>query len=127
MEVPAELRYTTEDEWLRGDDGAATIGITDFAQDQLGDVVYIELPEVGRTIAKGEAFGIIESVKAVSDLYMPVSGEVTARNDRLTESPDLVNKSPYDEAWMIRVRMSNPSELDELLTADAYRARLPSE
>jgi glycine cleavage system H protein len=127
VEVPAELRYTTEDEWLRVDDGEATIGISDFAQDQLGDVVYIELPEVGRTIAKGEAFGIIESVKAVSDLYMPVSGEVTARNDRLTESPDLVNKSPYDEAWMIRVRMSNPAELDELLTADAYRARLPSE
>lgn len=127
MEFPADLRYTTEDEWVRPDQGEATIGISDFAQDQLGDVVYVELPEVGRSLARGEAFGLIESVKAVSDLFSPVGGEVTARNDVLIEHPELANSAPYGEGWMIRVRMGDPTELDTLLTADAYRARLPAD
>ncbi len=124
MEVPSELRYTTEDEWVRLADGEATVGITDFAQEQLGDVVYVELPAVGRALKQGEAFGVIESVKAVSDLFAPVSGEVVARNEALTDAPERVNASPFDEAWMIRVRVSEPAEVDALLTADAYRARL---
>lgn len=127
MEFPADLHYTTEDEWLRVEDDVATIGITDFAQDQLGDVVYVEVPEVGRTLAAGEAFGVIESVKAVSDLFSPVSGEVIARNDALTDQPELVNSSPYGDGWMLRVRMSAPAEIDPLLSADAYRARLPAD
>jgi glycine cleavage system H protein len=126
VEFPAELRYTTEDEWVRVADGVATIGISDFAQDQLGDVVYLELPAPGRTLAAGEAFGLIESVKAVSDLFSPVSGEVVAQNDALTDQPELVNSSPYEDGWMIRVRMSDPTEIDGLLTADAYRGRLPA-
>jgi glycine cleavage system H protein len=127
VEFPQDLLYSTEDEWLRREDGEATIGITDFAQDQLGDVVYLELPEPGTPVAKGEPFGIIESVKAVSDLYAPASGEVIERNERLVESPELVNQSPYGEAWMIRLRLSDASELDALLSAEAYEARLPKE
>lgn len=128
MEFPIELRYTTEDEWVRvDDDDVATIGITDFAQDQLGDVVYVEVPEVGRTLTAGNAFGVIESVKAVSDLLSPVAGEVIARNDALADQPELVNSSPYGDGWMIRVRMTTPTDLDALLTADAYRARLPAD
>lgn len=127
MEFPGELRYTTEDEWLRIEGDEATLGITDYAQDQLGDVVFVELPEVGQTFKKGEAFGVVESVKAVSDLYMPVGGEILATNDQLAESPELVNDSPYGDGWMLRVRMSDPSEADELLSADDYRARLPEE
>jgi glycine cleavage system H protein len=123
VEVPPNLRYTTEDEWLRVEDGEATAGITDFAQDQLGDVVYVELPEVGRTLKQGETFGVIESVKAVSDLFAPVSGEVVARNDALADHPELVNSAPYGDGWMIRVRLSAPDEVDALLTADAYSAR----
>jgi glycine cleavage system H protein len=126
VEFPAELRYTTEDEWVRVVDGVATIGVSDFAQDQLGDVVYVELPAPGRTLAAGEAFGLIESVKAVSDLFSPVSGEVIAHNDALTDQPELVNSSPYGDGWMIRVRMRDLAELDGLLTADAYRGRLPA-
>ena len=127
MEIPAELRYTPQDEWLRLEpDGAATVGITDYAQDQLGDIVFVELPEVGRQIARGEAFGVVESVKAVSDLFMPAGGEVIERNEALTESAELVNQSPYGEGWFIRIRLSGPSEVDALLTADAYRAQLPA-
>jgi glycine cleavage system H protein len=127
VQFPDHLLYTTEDEWLRREDGEATVGITDYAQDQLGDVVYLELPEAGRQVTKGEPFGIIESVKAVSDLYCPVSGEVLARNERLVESPELVNSSPYDDGWMIRIRLRDPSQLDGLLSAEAYQARLPQE
>ena len=127
MEIPAELRYTAEDEWLRLEqDGTATVGITDYAQDQLGDVVFVELPEVGRQIARGDSFGVVESVKAVSDLFMPAGGEVIERNEALAQSAELVNQSPYDEGWFIRIRLTDPSEVDELLRADAYRAQLPS-
>ncbi|MFA7250241.1 MAG: glycine cleavage system protein GcvH [Dehalococcoidia bacterium] len=128
MEIPAELRYTTEDEWLRLEpDGTATVGITAYAQDQLGDIVFVELPEIGRVIARGEAFGVVESVKAVSDLFMPASGEVLARNDALVDASQLINESPYDDGWIIRIRPTNPAEIDALLTADAYRSRLPAE
>ena len=128
MEIPAELRYTPEDEWLRLEpDGTATIGITDYAQDQLGDIVFVDLPEIGRVLARGEAFGVVESVKAVSDLFPPVSGEVIARNDALEQSAELVNHAPYGDGWLIRIRPSVPSEVDALLTADAYRAQLPAD
>ena len=125
MEFPADLRYTTADEWVRVADGEATIGITDYAQDQLGDVVYVELPEVGRRLAQGDPFGVIESVKAVSDLFTPVGGEVLARNESLLTSPERVNASPYGDGWMIRVRLSDPAEPAALLSAEAYRAQLP--
>ena len=127
MELPDDLRYTADDEWVRVDGDEATVGISDFAQDQLGDIVYVEVPEVGRTVARGDAFGIIESVKALSDLYSPLSGEVTARNDALIDAPELVNSSPYGDGWMMRLRLADAAELDDLLSADDYRARLPQE
>ena len=103
MEIPADLGYTPQDEWLRLEpDGSATVGITDYAQDQLGDIVFVELPEVGRQIGRGEAFGVVESVKAVSDLFMPAGGEVIENNAALAQSADLVNRSPYGEGWFIK-------------------------
>ena len=127
MELPDDLRYTTEDEWVRVDGDEVTVGISDFAQDQLGDIVYVELPEVGRTVARGDAFGTIESVKALSDLYAPLSGEVSARNDALVDAPELVNSSPYGDGWIMRLRLADAAELDHLLSTDDYRARLPQE
>ena len=127
MEFPDELLYTADDEWIRVDGDEVTVGISDFAQDQLGDIVYIELPEVGSTFARGDPFGIIESVKAVSDLYTPVGGEVTARNDALVEAPELINSSPYGDGWMITLRLADPAELDELLSTADYRQRVPQE
>lgn len=124
MEVPSELRFTSENEWVRLEDGEATVGISDYAQDQLGDVVYVELPEVGRALQQGETFGVIESVKAVSDLFSPVSGEVTARNEALADAPEQVNQSPYDAGWMIRVRVTDPAEVEALMDAAAYRAHV---
>lgn len=121
MEYPEELRYSKEHEWVRLQDGVGEVGITDFAQDQLGDVVYLELPKVGATVAFMEKFGEIESVKAVSDLYSPLSGEMVERNERLIESPELVNKSPYGEGWMLRVRLADPSEMEKLMTAQEYQ------
>ena len=119
---PAELKYTKDHEWVRAGDGEATVGITSYAQAQLGDVVFVELPAVGRTITQGEVFGTIESVKAVSELYAPVSGEVTAVNDALGAQPEMVNKDPHGSAWIIKVKPSNPAELDSLLDATAYGA-----
>ena len=116
---PTDLKYTIEHEWLRPSGDEAIVGITDFAQKQLGDVVYVELPEVGRTLAKNEVFGTIESVKAVSELFSPVSGTVVAINDALAAHPDSVNSQPHD-AWMIRVKMANAGELDSLMDSDAY-------
>ena len=128
MEIPAGLRYTPEDEWLRLEaDGTATIGITDYAQSQLGDIVFVELPEVGRTVERGQPFGVVESVKAVSDLFMPVSGEVVARNDVLEQSSELVNQSPFEDGWIVRIRPSDPTQIEALLTADAYRGQLPAD
>jgi len=118
---PAELKYTKDHEWVRSGDAAATIGITDYAQAQLGDVVFVELPAVGRTLKQGEVFGTIESVKAVSELYAPVSGEVVAVNDALSTSPESVNKDPHG-AWIIKVKPSNAGELGALLDSAAYGA-----
>jgi glycine cleavage system H protein len=129
VELPADLRYTPQDEWLRvePDGTTATVGITDYAQDQLGDIVFVELPDLGRRLAHRDAFGVVESVKAVSDLFAPAAGEVIERNDRLSTSPQLINESPYGEGWIIRLRLDGPADLDALLTADAYRAQLPAE
>jgi glycine cleavage system H protein len=117
---PAELKYTKEHEWIRlADPAAAEVGITDYAQKQLGDVVFVELPDVGRTVAKGEVFGTIESVKAVSELFSPVSGEVVAVNTDLSSHPEQVNSEPHS-AWLIKVKTTNAGEAVELLTADQY-------
>ena len=127
-ETPDDLLYTPNHEWLRRDEEhpeEVTIGITDFAQDQVGDVVYLDLPGEGEAVTAGERCGEIESAKTVSDLYTPVSGEVVAANGALEDQPELVNASPYDEGWMVRVRMSEESELEGLLDAAAYRAQIP--
>ena len=120
MVILPNLRYTKEHEWVLVEDGIGTVGITDYAQDQLGDIVYVALPEPGRQLAQLAVFGEIESVKAVSELYSPVSGEVVESNGALTDKPELVNESPYGEGWMIRVRLSDPSELGKLLSAQEY-------
>ncbi|MER3436282.1 MAG: glycine cleavage system protein H [Chloroflexota bacterium] len=122
MTSPKDLRYTKTHEWVRVEGDIATIGITDYAQNELGDITYLELPEVGSQVTQNEPLGVIESVKAASDVYAPVSGEVIERNEQAIESPDLVNRSPYDEAWLVKVRMSNPSELESLMNADEYDA-----
>ena len=116
---PTDLKYTIEHEWVRTAGDEASVGITDFAQKQLGDVVFVELPEVGRTLTQGEVFGTIESVKAVSELFSPVSGTVVATSDSLGAHPDSVNSKPH-ETWMIRVKMANAGELDGLMDSDAY-------
>jgi glycine cleavage system H protein len=124
MAIPAELKYSMDHEWVRVEGNKATIGITDYAQEQLGDVVYVELPGEGDGVTAGDTFGVVESVKTASDLISPVSGAVTAANEALMDEPELVNSSPYDDAWMIAVEMSDPSELDELMDASAYEAFL---
>ncbi|MBW3623386.1 MAG: glycine cleavage system protein GcvH [Armatimonadetes bacterium] len=121
MNLPENLRYTQSHEWTRVDGDIATVGITDFAQNELGDVVFVELPSPGRQLRQDDIFGSIESVKAVSDLISPVSGEVVEVNDSLTADPSLANQSPYDEAWMIKVRLETPSEIDGLMSADDYK------
>ena len=118
---PADLKYTKDHEWIRAEDGEFLVGITDFAQRQLGDVVFVELPEVGRQVKQGDVFGTIESVKAVSELFSPVSGEVLAVNGALGVHPEAVNAKPH-ETWMIRLKASNPAELGTLLDASAYGA-----
>ena len=119
MSYPADLKYTKEHEWVRVDGATGVVGITDFAQQQLGDVVYVELPEVGSTITAGQVFGTIESVKAVSELFAPVSGEVTEVNTSLKDRPDYVNSKPH-ETWMVRLRLSDPNATASLLDAAAY-------
>jgi glycine cleavage system H protein len=119
--VPVDLRYTKTHEWVRfEEDGSATVGITDHAQEQLGDIVHVELPEVGRVVSGGEEVAVIESVKAASDIYSPITGEVTGENQALADSPELVNSDPYGEGWMFRVRPSNAADIEQLLEADAY-------
>jgi glycine cleavage system H protein len=120
-QVEAGLLYTKEDEWVKLDGDEVTIGVTDHAQDALSDIVYLELPNVGDSFELGDTFGVIESVKAAADLYMPVSGEVTAVNDDLLDTPEQVNSDPYGMAWMIKVKISNPAELDELMDTNAYK------
>ena len=118
--VPAELKYTREHEWAKVDGDRARIGITAFAQEQLGDVVFVELPDIGRTLGAGEPFGSIESVKAVSEVFTPVAGAVVKINESLADEPEKVNSDPYGEGWMIRVKMANAGEVDSLLTAAEY-------
>jgi glycine cleavage system H protein len=120
MSVPADLKYTTTHEWLAIDGDVATIGITDHAQAELGDIVYLELPEAGRVLAKDEIFGTVESVKAVSDLYSPVSGEVVEANTAITDATETVNTDPHGQGWMIKVRLANPTELEALMEAPDY-------
>mgnify|MGYP000415611774 CR=1 FL=1 len=122
MSVPTDLRYTRDHEWVRTQDDEATVGITQYAADQLGDIVFVELPDVGRDLVSAKAFGVVESVKAVSDLFAPLAGEVTASNDALAGGPELVNSDPYGEGWMIKLRIGADANLDELLDADAYDA-----
>jgi glycine cleavage system H protein len=117
---PPELKYTSEHEWVRVDGEEAVVGITEFAQDQLGDVVYVELPSVGTRVEQNKQFGVVESVKTASDLYSPLTGEVTAVNETLVDEPQSVNDAPYGEGWMIRVRPDNLSQLDSLLSAEQY-------
>ena len=119
MSYPSDLKYTNEHEWVRLDAGTATVGITDYAQKQLGDVVFVELPGVGSEVKQGEVFGTIESVKAVSELYAPVSGEVAEVNADLTNHPEAINSKPHD-TWMIKIKLSNETEIGSLLDADAY-------
>lgn len=120
--VPEELRYTKDHEWVRVDGDEATVGITTYAADQLGDIVFVELPETGRTLEQFATFGVVESVKAVSDLFAPVAGEVVDANAALTEKPELVNSDPFGEGWMIRVKVADPAQVDGLLDAAAYES-----
>ena len=120
--VPTDLRYTKDHAWVRVDGEEAVVGITDYAANQLGDIVFVELPDAGRTLSQHATFGVVESVKAVSDLFSPVSGEVTSGNDALAAAPELVNSDPFGEGWMIRVKLGNPTEVDGLLDAAAYDA-----
>ena len=121
MNVPEKLQYTEDHEWVAVEDDVATIGITDYAQSELGDIVFIELPSVGDSITKGDSFGTIEAVKAVSDLFAPLSGEVLEVNEELADMPEKINESPYEEGWMIRVRIGDESETEMLLTSDMYK------
>jgi len=122
MNIPNDLRYSKTDEWVRVEGDIATIGITDYAQSELGDIVYLELPEPGRVLQADEMFGTVESVKAVADLYAPMAGEVVGTNEALTQRAELVNEDPYGEGWLIKVRIEDPSDLDNLLTAEQYAA-----
>jgi glycine cleavage system H protein len=120
MPSPSDRRYTKEHEWVRVEDNMGTVGITDYAQDQLGDIVYVDLPSPGTSVKQLEKLGEIESVKAVSDLYSPVSGEVVEVNQEVNDRPELVNQSPYEEGWLVRIRLADPAEVDNLLTAEQY-------
>jgi glycine cleavage system H protein len=121
VEVPDDLRYSREHEWARDENGRVRVGITDFAQDALGDVVYVSLPEVGAEVVAGQAFGEVESTKSVSDVYAPVSGTVVERNGALEDKPELVNEQPYGDGWLVAIEASERSELDQLLDSAAYK------
>ncbi len=122
MNIPAELKYTKDHEWVKVDGDVATIGITDFAQSELGDIVYVEIETVGETLAQEEVFGTVEAVKTVSDLFMPVSGQILEFNSGIEAEPESVNHDPYGKGWMIKVKITDPSQLSTLLSADAYKA-----
>jgi len=122
MDFPKDLKYTEEHEWVLVEDDIVTIGVTDFAQDQLGDIVFVELPEVGDTLEEGETFGVVESVKAVSDVYAPVSGEVVEINEALPDEPEALNNSPYEKGWMIKVKLTDSGALADLMDVAAYQA-----
>jgi glycine cleavage system H protein len=123
-EIPSDLRFMDSHEWVRVDDGTATVGISDFAQDELGDIVFVELPGEGDELTKDEDFGVVESIKAVSDVYAPVSGTITDTNDDLIDEPELVNEDPYGDGWMLKLDLADASELDDLFDADAYEDQL---
>jgi glycine cleavage system H protein len=123
---PTDRKYTKEHEWAKLDDGLAVVGITDYAQEQLGDIVYVELPQLGDAVEQSQTFGIIESVKAASDLFAPISGEVVAVNEDLVDRPELVNEDPYEGGWMVKVQPEDETQMDELLTAEEYVAHLQS-
>ena len=125
MEFPSSLFYTDHDEWIRFEGQEAVVGITDYAQDQLGEIVYVELPGVGSAVRLGEPFGVVESVKAVADLVTPAGGEVVAINQHLADAPELVNESPYERGWMLRVRLQEPEGRQALMDADRYLATRP--
>ena len=120
LNLPEDVRYAEDHEWVRSEEGKSTVGISDYAQDQLGDIVFVELPEVGASLSKGEAFGTVESVKAVSELYMPIGGTILAINTELEESPELVNNQPYGQGWMIAVQPGDSAEIDALMDQKAY-------
>ena len=122
MDIPNNLKFTEDHEWVSVDGDVATVGVTDFAQGELGDVVFIEIETEGETLSRGDTFGTIEAVKTVSDLYMPVDGEVLEVNAALEDTPELVNSEPYGDGWMVRVKLSDSAQLDELLDAEAYRS-----
>ena len=122
MNVPAELKYTKEHEWIRVEGEEAVVGITDYAQSQLGDIVFVECETVGDALEAGETFGTVEAVKTVSDLYLPVAGEVLEFNEEVEGEPELVNKDPYGKGWIVKIKISDETELDGLLNADAYKA-----
>ena len=124
MNIPENLKYTKDHEWIRIEDNYGFIGITDFAQGELGDIVFIEIETVGETLKKEEVFGTIEAVKTVSDMFMPVSGEILELNPELENAPDSVNKDPYGKGWMIKIRITNPEEITQLLSAEDYKALL---
>jgi len=121
MNFPADLKYTQEHEWIKVDGDIATVGITEFAQSELGDIVYVEVDAIGDSLSAGEVFGSVEAVKTVSDLFMPVSGEVLELNEGLEDEPEKVNSDPYGEGWMVKIKMSDLSELDGLMDADGYK------
>ncbi len=127
MEAPPGLKYSKEHEWVAAEETVATVGITDHAQEQLGEIVYIELPSIGEKISKDDPFGVVESVKAVSDIYAPVSGTVLEVNEDLAESPEVVNEDPYGDGWLIKVRVSDPGDLDDLMDNDEYSQMIARE
>ena len=120
MSAPSDLRYTRDHEWVRVDGDQATVGITQYAAEQLGDIVFVELPDTGRDLEEAKPFGVVESVKAVSDLFAPISGEVTSTNEQLSSEPELVNSDPYGAGWMLRMTVADPAQLDDLLDGEAY-------
>ena len=124
MKVPEELKYTEEHEWVKVEGDIAIVGITDFAQNELSDIVYVELPEVGKNIKKGDVIATVEAVKTVADVYSPVSGEIIEVNEKLKDEPSIINNDPYGEGWMIKVKLSNPTEVDDLMNADQYKEKI---
>jgi len=128
MDLPEDLKYTREHEWTRvEDEGVLLVGITDYAQESLGEIVYVDLPEEGLRVSQGEAFGVVESTKAVSDLYAPASGMVVEVNDTLMENPEIINEDPYEDGWMIRIELSDPKETEKFMTATEYQNYIEEE
>jgi glycine cleavage system H protein len=120
MSTPADLKFTKTHEWVRVADDVVTVGLADYAQQELGDITYLELPDVGSPVSAGEAFGVVESVKAASDIYSPLDGEVIERNESAVDGPEVINTSPYDDAWLIKVKVNDPAQLDKLMNAEDY-------